>query len=151
MKFAALAFYMTISIPVMAQQKTATTVAETAKITFTTTLAKRGSGDWTKELVRALIDSPLVVKDDKGKSYPIVRFTLNYTFSSVYVDGQTKQKKVRKDFRSQTFESSLISEVWRNSIKDNARNGDVMVFNDVIIRMPDGKKRLVDDITINIK
>lgn len=41
MKFAALAFYMTISIPVMAQQKTATTVAETAKITFTTTLTKK--------------------------------------------------------------------------------------------------------------
>lgn len=136
---------------VIGQQKPVTAAPVQSKSTFTTALAKRGSGEWTKELVRALIDSPIVVKDEKGTIYPVVRFTLNYTFSTVYVDSETKQRKTRKDFRSQLFESSTLSDVWKASIKENARNGDVMSFNDVIIRMPDGKKRMVDDLTITIK
>ena len=150
MKIKAILYFLLISQTVMGQQKPITTAPAQIKSIFTTTLAKRGSGDWTKELVRALIDSPIVVKDEKGKTYPVVRFTLNYTFSTVYVDSETKQRKTRKDFRSQLFESPMISDVWKASIKENVRNGDVMMFNDIIIRMPDGKKRMVDDLTINI-
>lgn len=134
---------------VIAQQKPITAAQVSSQ--FKTVLAGRPGGDWTKELVKVLIDSPLVVKDDKGKRYPIVRFTLNYTFSSVYVDSETKQRKVRKDFRSKHIDGATLSEEWRVSIKDNTRNGDILFFNDVIILMPDGKKRLVEDLTINIK
>lgn len=151
MKIKAIVFLLMIGQTVIGQQKPNTAEPVQTKTTFTTTLAKRGSGEWTKELVRALIDSPIVVKDEKGKTYPVVRFTLNYTFSTVYVDSETKQRKTRKDFRSQLFESSTLSDVWKASIKENARNGDQMLFNDVIIRMPDGKKRMVDDLTIYIK
>lgn len=151
MKIKALIFVLGISQAVIGQQKSTPVTPMPAKIVFTTSLAKRGSGEWTKELVKALIDSPIVVKDDKGKIYPVVRFTLNYTFSTVYVDSETKQRKTRKDFRAQIFESATISEVWKASIKENARKGDIMTFNDIIIRMPDGKKRMADNLTIRIQ
>lgn len=133
----------------MAQQKPI--AATPAPLKFKTVLAGRAGGDWSKELVKVLIDSPLVVKDEKGRSYPLVRFTFNYSFTSVYVDGATKQRKERKEFRSKTVDGANLSQEWRVSIKDNTRNGDVIFFNDVIIQLPDGKKRMVDDLTINVK
>ena len=119
-------------------------------MTFTTLLAGRGSGDWHKGYVQRLIDSPLVVKDQKGRSYPVAKFTLQYTFTSVYVDSQTKQRKERKDFRMQTFEGPLLTEMWIASIKENVQSGDLIVFDNVLIRQPNGKLRLVPDITIKV-
>lgn len=150
MKTKALLFFLLFSQAAICQTNSASPLP-VQKTVFATTLAKRGSGEWTKELVRALIDSPLRAKDNKGNAYPVIRFTLNYSFSTVYVDSETKQRKTRKDFRSQLFESSSLSDVWKASIKENARNGDIMSFNDIIIRMPDGKKRMAEDLKITIK
>lgn len=65
MKSAALLLIMAIPISMVAQQRATSVAREPAKIIFIPTLANRGSGEWTKELVRILIDSPLVVKDGK--------------------------------------------------------------------------------------
>ena len=150
MKIVALLACFFIQQTLWAQSKPVASSPAPVKISFKTSLAGRGNGNLIKELVRILIDSPLVVKDEKGKVYPVVRYTFNYSFSSVYVDGETKQRKVRQDFRSKTFETTTLPEVWRSSIKENIRNGDVIFYNDVIICMPDGKKRMVEDLRIVI-
>lgn len=150
MKIFALVVCLLFQQLIWGQPKPVNSSTTPIKLSFKTSLAGKGNGNWSKELVRILIDSPLVVKDEKGKIFPLVRYTFNYSFSSVYVDGETKQRKVRQDFRSKTFETPTLPEVWRSSIKENVRNGDVIFFNDIIILMPDGKKRMVEDLKIVI-
>jgi hypothetical protein len=147
MKQVLILLLLTVSVAYGQQKKPVTPEV----MTFTTLLAGRGSGDWHKGYVQRLIDSPLVVKDQKGRSYPVAKFTLQYTLTSVYVDSQTKQRKERKDFRMQTFEGAVLSQDWIASIKENVQTGDKIVFNTIMIRQPNGKLRLAPELTINAK
>jgi hypothetical protein len=85
-----------------------------------------------------------VVKDQKGNSYVITRFRINYTFATTYTDSETQQRKSFKDFRAADFyDTAKLPEVWRNSIRDNAKKDDEVIINNIIIKLKNGKKMMV--------
>jgi hypothetical protein len=115
-------------------------------VTYTVTLAGFKDGNITAEQFKKVIDSPLVVKDQKGNSYVITRFRINYTFATTYTDSETQQRKSFKDFRAADFyDTPKLPEVWRNSIRDNAKKDDEVIINNIIIKLKDGKKMMVPE------
>lgn len=145
--------FLVITIPVLvtAQQKPAST-AGTAPLTYTVSLGGHSNADVPADLFRSLIDSALVVKDNKGNRYTVTRFRINYTFSTVFTDSETQQRKEFRDFRAADFyDTDVFPEPWRGSIRDNAKKGDVVLINNVIIRLKNGKKLMVPDLRGTLK
>jgi hypothetical protein len=104
------------------------------------------SADISTDLFKKVIDSGLVVTDDKGNSFPVTRFRINYTFVASFTDGESQQKKDFKDFRAGDFyDTNMLSEDWRGSIKDNAKKGDQVIINNITIRLKNGKKLMIQE------
>jgi hypothetical protein len=132
-----------------AQQKPKATPAP---VKYTVSLGGYPNADVSADVFKKIIDSPLIVKDSKGNVYPVTRFRINYTFAATFTDSETQQKKDFKDFRvSDFYDTNTFSEVWRGSIKDNAKKGDQILINNIIIRLKDGKKLMVQDFKGELK
>lgn len=120
--------------------------AGTAPVKYTVTLGGYTNADIPADIFKKVIDSALTVKDSKGNVYTVTRFRINYTFVATFTDSETQQRKDFKDFRvSDFYDTNMLSETWRGSIKDNAKKGDQVLINNIIIRLKDGKKLMVSD------
>jgi hypothetical protein len=132
-----------------AQQKPKATPSP---VKYTVSLGGYPNADVSAEIFKKIIDSALTVKDSKGNVYPVTRFRINYTFAAIFTDSETQQKKDFKDFRvSDFYDTNTLSEVWRGSIKDNAKKGDQVLINNIIIKLKDGKKLMVPDFKGTLK
>jgi hypothetical protein len=101
---------------------------------------------------RRIVDSPLVVSDEKGNKYPITRFRINYIFLSTYQDSESQMTKNIQDLRVFDFyDTPILSEVWRSSIRDNAKKGDTVLINNVIVRLKNGKKVMAPEFRASIE
>lgn len=133
-------------VSVQSQTKKPAPAPAAAPTTYTVSVGGLKDGNITAEQFKRVIDSPLVVKDQKGISYVITRFRINYTFATTYTDSETQQKKSFKDFRAADFyDTAKLPEVWRNSIRDNAKKGDEVILNNIIIKLKNGKKMMVSE------
>ncbi|HEX5024007.1 MAG TPA: hypothetical protein VFV68_01990 [Agriterribacter sp.] len=98
-------------------------------------------GDITSEIFSRIIDSTLTARDEKGNKYYIVRFRSIYKFKSSYEDSETGQRKVTDDMRVNDFkDTDRMSELWRQSIKDNIAKGDEMILDNIIVQLKNGSK-----------
>jgi hypothetical protein len=132
-----------------AQQKPKTAPSP---VKYTVSLGGYPNADVSADVFKKIIDSALTVRDSKGNTYPITRFRINYTFAAIFTDSETQQKKDFKDFRvSDFYDTNTLSEVWRGSIKDNAKKGDQVLINNIIIMLKDGKKLMVPDFKGTLK
>lgn len=141
MKSLILFFFLSLGLIVVHGQ-----TKPTAPTTYAVTLGGFKDGNIAAEQFKKLVDSPLVVKDQKGTRYVITRFRINYTFAASYTDSETQQLKSYKDFRAADFyDTPNLPEVWRASIRDNAKKGDEIIINNVIIRLKNGKKMMIPE------
>jgi hypothetical protein len=144
MKTILILVFTSLTLMVQAQQKT--TPKTTPVTAYVAIIGGFKNADIDAELFKKIIDSGLVVKDDKGVAYPVTRFRINYTFVAAFTDGETQQKKDFKDFRAGDFyDTNMLSEDWRGSIKDNAKKGDQVIMNNIIIRLKNGKKLMISE------
>lgn len=136
----------------IAQQKPATKPATTALPKLTVSLGGSKSGNITIARIKEIADSPLVVKDEKGITYAIKSFRINYTFKSSYKDEETQQVRTVKDFRAYDFSNTdRLSEDWRNSIKDNVKRDDEMLINNVVVRQKNGKSFFAPELRLKVQ
>ncbi|HSF44583.1 MAG TPA: hypothetical protein VLA58_01190 [Chitinophagaceae bacterium] len=150
MKSLFLFLLVSFGVAAQAQQKPKTTT--TAPVKYSVSLGGYSNADVSADVFKAIADSALTVKDSKGNKYPIVRFRINYTFIATFTDSETQQRKDFKDFRASDFyDTNMLSEVWRGSIRDNAKKGDQVLINNIIIRLKDGKKMMVSDFRGTLK
>jgi hypothetical protein len=134
----------TLSLQIQGQQKTAPKALPVTA--YVASMGGNKSADISADLFKKVIDSGLVVTDDKGNSFPVTRFRINYTFVASFTDGESQQKKDFKDFRAGDFyDTNMLSEDWRGSIKDNAKKGDQVIINNIIIRLKNGKKLMIQE------
>jgi len=133
-----------LSMQIQGQQKTASKALPVTA--YVASMGGNKSADISTDLFKKVIDSGLVVTDDKGNSFPITRFRINYTFVASFTDGESQQKKDFKDFRAGDFyDTNMLSEDWRGSIKDNAKKGDQVIINNITIRLKNGKKLMIQE------
>ena len=113
---------------------------------YTVTLGGFRDANIPAVLFKRIVDSAITVRDDKGNRYPVVRFRINYTFTSTFRDSETQKMKTIRDFRAADFfDTPRLSEVWAASLKDNAAKDDEVIINNVIIRLKNGKKLMVPE------
>jgi hypothetical protein len=115
-------------------------------------LGGNSGGNLNTDLFVKLVDSALSVKDEKGNKYTITRFRINYSFQSTYRDSETDEVKTMKDLRVYDFyDTPMLSEVWRASIRDNAKKGDEVIINNVIVKLKNGKKFMAPEWKATLK
>ena len=89
------------------------------------TIGGYNGGNVSSDILSRIIDSSLVARDEKGNTYKIVRFRSIYKFKSSYEDPETGTRSTTNDMRINDFSNTnLMTELWRQSIKDNIVKGD---------------------------
>ncbi|PWT98705.1 MAG: hypothetical protein C5B52_11850 [Bacteroidetes bacterium] len=116
-----------------------------------TSLGGSKGGNISKDALSQIVDSALTVKDASGKSYPVVKFRVFYKFKSTSEDHDTGERKTVDDMRENTFNNTpMMSDNWKESIKDNVAKDDEMVIDNVMVKLPNGKKLLVGGIKFKV-
>ena len=134
---------------VLAQNKKP--AASTALPKIAITIGGYKGGDITSDILSRIIDSSLVARDQKGNKYAIARFRSIYKFKSSYEDPDTGERKTTDDMRVNDFgDTNVMSELWRQSIKDNIVKGDQMILDNVIVQLKNGTKILAPAITFKV-
>lgn len=116
-----------------------------------TAIGGYSGGDITSDILSRIVDSPLVARDERGNKYTIVRFRSIYKFKSSYEDSETGIKKTTDDMRVNDFSNTgTMTELWRQSIKDNMVKGDQMILDNVIVRLKNGDKIMAPAIIFKV-
>jgi len=131
-----------------------TASAQTPKATapkYFSSWGKVSSGDVQLAQLNHIVDSSLTVKDDKGNLLPVTGFRINYTFVSTYKDQESGELKTSKEFRAyDVTDGGLLTPMWKESIRDNAKAGDEIILNKVAARLKNGKKTYAPDIRLHV-
>jgi len=144
--------YLFTGVFCVAQQKPAAKNANSTLPKLTVMLGGSKSGNITAPQLQKIVDSPLIVKDEKGIAYVIKSFRINYTFMSSYKDEETDKVKEVKDFRAYDFSNTdRLSEDWRNSIKDNVKKEDEMLINNIVVRLKNGKSFFAPELKLKVQ
>ena len=126
-------------------------IAPTAFPKVTISIGGFKGGDITSDILSRIIDSSLVARDEKGNQYTIVRFRAIYKFKSSYEDPQTGARKTTDDMRINDFRNTgIMTELWRQSIKDNIVKGDQMILDDMIVQLKNGTKIMAPAIRFKV-
>jgi len=108
-------------------------------------------GDISPETLAKIVDSALVAKDENANTYSIIRFRLFYKFKSTYQDEDSGQKKSSDDMRTSDFtNTSVLPQLWRESIKDNIKKGDEMILDNIIVVLKNGSKIMAPKIIFKV-
>jgi hypothetical protein len=109
------------------------------------------SGNISGEQIKAILAAAIFVKDNKYQSYIVSGFRLNYSFKGSYKDESTGDTKSMKDLRVNDFNNkNTLPQPWFESIRDNIKPGDVILFNKILFRNKEGKLQMAPDIRIAI-
>jgi len=138
----------------VAQQKNknAVAVSPPAPLTFVSSWGPVGSGSAIAAQIAAIAPAAVLVKDNRGESYTVNAFRINYKFRSSYKDDETEQVKFMNDLRVSDFNNtSQLSSVWAESIRDNVKAGDTILINKILFRNKTGKLQMAPDIRIAVK
>lgn len=130
-------------------KKQETSAAGIPKITVS--IGNVNGGSITAESLSKIVDSALTAKDASGNKYAVVRFRVLYKFKSTYQDQNTGEKKSTDDMRTNNFtNTSVMPELWRQSIKDNVKTGDEMIIDDIMVKLKNGSKLMVPSISFKV-
>ena len=111
-----------------------------------------GTGNALAAQVAAIAPAAILVRDNTGKLYPVNAFRINYKFKSTYRDDESGQTKSMNDLRVGDFNNTAqLSQVWSESIKDNVKAGDTILFNQVLFRNLKGKLQLAPVLKIVVR
>ena len=153
-RFIAFVFLLLVSFVSVAQniKKSPITKETEQRIIYKSYWGPFQSGNSLVAQVSAAAPAPILVKDSAGVSYPVVSFRINYMFKSSYRDEQTQELKFINDLRVGDFyETANLSAVWIESIKDNVKAGDQILFNMIIFKNKAGKMQLAPELKIMVK
>lgn len=141
--------FSTVTVVAQNNKKPAATPPPLPKVTIT--IGGFKGGDISSAILSRIIDSSLVARDEKGNQYTIVRFRAIYKFKSSYEDPQTGGRKTTDDMRINDFRNtSIMTELWRQSIKDNMVKGDQMILDNMIVQLKNGNKVMAPAITFKV-
>lgn len=119
---------------------------------LTVALGGLKSGKASVEQLKQHLDSALQAVDEKGGRYPVVRFRLLYFFDSEFEDAETAVSITKRELRAMDFnDTDRLTEIWRNSIRDNVKKGDELRISQVAVRSKNGKTRFAPELKIIIE
>ncbi|MGX5821024.1 hypothetical protein ACWKWU_22695 [Chitinophaga lutea] len=101
--------------------------------------------------VLKVLDSPLVVRDKKNVKYPVVSFDFTYEKKEGYLNDTTQQVQIAVDMTGDSFQSDRLAPLWSNRLKETLEKGDVLYFNNIVIRFAEDKFYRAPELKITIR
>ncbi|WP_143307335.1 hypothetical protein [Chitinophaga vietnamensis] len=102
------------------------------------------------EIVK-LLDSAITVRDEKNNRYPIVSFAFTYEHHEPYLNDTTGQPAVYKDFTGDNFKSAALPVLWSSRLKESLAQGDVLYFDEIIIKYTEDKLYKAPSLKITVR
>lgn len=97
-------------------------------------------------------DSSLRVIDDKGNRYPVLSFKFIYKRKATITDDQSGTVKNTWDVvATDVYNDTLLSDVWRNNIKESLQKDEEWVIDFITVKDRNGKKVMATPINIKFK
>ena len=126
-------------------------VEKSVPIVYTSYWGPITSGNISAEQIKAILAAAIFVKDNKYQSFIVTGFRINYSFKGSYKDEVTGDTKSMKDLRVNDFNNkNTLPQPWIESIKDNIKTGDVILFNKILFRNKEGRLQMAPDIKITV-
>lgn len=98
-----------------------------------------------------VLDSALVVRDNQKKRYPVVSFDFTYEKKEPYLNDTTREVMIAVDLRGDSFKSDRLSTAWVNRLKEDLEKGDVLLFNNIVVRYTGDKFYRVPELKIVVR
>lgn len=92
------------------------------------------------KLMLQLIDSPLVVKDTRGKQYQVTRFDFGYLHIDTTFNDTTERFELVPEYLGFTFLQNQLDTLWKARIKKTLHAGEQLFFDHIIAEDPTGIK-----------
>ncbi|SFE86901.1 hypothetical protein SAMN05518672_111105 [Chitinophaga sp. CF118] len=131
-------FVVITSLPIYAQsgkaKKAASTTAKTTTLRFRSTWGIFLSETLPRPEILNLLDSSLVVRDEKNNKYPVVSFDFTYEKKETYLNDTTGKPGVYTEFVGDKFEGDKLPSFWSSRIKETLSKGEVLYFDNIIIK-----------------
>jgi hypothetical protein len=151
------------SVPVLAQTgkpKTAAAknpAAKTATTSKTTTLRFRStwgiflSDTLPRPEVLKLLDSSLVVRDEKNNKYPVVSFDFTYERKEPYLNDTTGKPGFYSEFVGDTFTGDKLPALWVQRIREMLEKNEILYFDNIIINYTGDKLYRAPKLRFNVR
>lgn len=104
-----------------------------------------------KSQVAKLLDSALVVRDEKNHLYPVLSFAFTYEQHQPYLNDTTGQPGIYKDYTGDNFKTSRLPALWSTRLKESLQQGDVLYFDDILIEYVPDKLYRAPSLRITVK
>src|SRR5690606_26757376 len=101
--------------------------------------------------VLKLLDSSLVVRDGSNNKFPVVSFDFTYEQKEPYLNDTTNQVGFYTEVTGDSFKDNKLSELWRKHLKETLQKGDVLLFNNIVIRYTGDKLYRAPELKIIVR
>lgn len=109
------------------------------------------SGHYSVEQMKAILPAALLVKDNQGKITTVESFRINYKFKSSYRDAETGKVVSTAELRVGEFKQAFLPTAWIESIRDNIKKGDTILFTGILFRNSNQKLQPAPQLQLIVK
>lgn len=100
------------------------------------------------EQVKAILGTPILVKDDKNNAYKVVYYQFAYTRKAFTEDEKTGKISPTTSLATDYFTSTPLPERWVRIIKEDIQPGEQLFFCDIIVKDSSGRSFYAPNIKI---
>ena len=124
---------------------------ETQPIVYQSYWGPVKSGVVSASQIKATAQAPILVRDNNKGVYEVIGFRISYVFKGSAKDEQSGEIKSVNDLRVSDFNNtSTLPAQWFESIRDNVKEGDQIIFSKIIFKNSSGKRMLAPEIRITV-
>lgn len=99
-------------------------------------------GTLPKSEVLKLLDSGLVVRDEKNMTYQVLHFDFGYEKKELSVNDTTGMPEVVSEYIAYPFQGNQLSPLWNVRLKQRIQPSEALYFDNIIVLGPNKKKYL---------
>jgi hypothetical protein len=134
-----------------AKKPAATQPAAQKPLRFRTTWSIFLSDTLPRPEVLRLLDSALIVRDGNNQKFPVVSFDFTYEKKEPFVNDTTQEVSIYTEYVGDSFKADKISPAWSSRLKESIQKGEVLFFNNIVIRYTGDKLYRAPELKITIK
>ncbi|RPE09101.1 hypothetical protein EGT74_19015 [Chitinophaga lutea] len=125
--------------------------AEKKPLRFTTSWHIFLSDSIPRPELLKILDSGLVVRDHQKNKFPVVSFDFTYEKKEPYVNDTTQEVTIATDLTGDSFKSDRLTPVWVKRLTEALEKGDVLFFNNIVIRYTGDKLYRAPELKIIVR
>lgn len=143
-----IAFFLFISQSIFAQIKKSQPIKIKPPKLISTLGIFKDSVIIKTDQAKAILGTPILVKDDKNNVYKVVYYQFAYTRRAVTEDEKTGKLSPTTSLATDYFTSTPLPEKWVRIIKEDIKPGEQLFFCDIIVKDSSGRSFYAPNIKI---